>query len=171
MIFVCITSFTLKKNPVKRARLWVWAVKVMLQANEMALHAESNVMGGKFLTMTVWRSREDMLVFENSGARLEATQKNVIQDVATRSMFYSYETSRVPSWDEAFETIEFYGEHYHPQRSMRELPLKQRNSEDSSTFSMKEMDSSDSSSGSVRSSLWARTSWRGIRPITTGSSN
>ena len=130
MVYVALTSVTLKKNPIKRAKFLLHATRRLLQADEISLLAETNSINGQFLTMTVWESLAEMLAFQQGVSNTRRSTRIVLQDVAKDSVLYSYETKHLPSWEEAVELLEAArnGE-VHAMKSSRELMVEKRMSD------------------------------------------
>lgn len=107
MVYVVITSMTLKKNPIKRARFLIFATRRILQARDRALLAETNSVNGQFVTIVAWESCADMLAFHESWeANIRWSAQRFVQDVATDGIMYGFETDRLPTWEEAVDVLE-----------------------------------------------------------------
>lgn len=133
MVYVVLTSVTLKLNPIKRARFTIYATRCLLQAVDTAVLAETNRrINGKFLTMTVWETLPEMLAFQQRGIA-HHRKSNLIQDVASDSVIYSFTTHHLPTWEEAVDLLEAAknGE-AHTVTSSRELMIEQQGMSDSS---------------------------------------
>lgn len=132
MVYVVLPSVTLKLNPIKRARFMIYAIRRLLQAVDAAVLAETNSINGKFLTMTVWETLPEMLAFQQRGIA-HHRKSNLIQDVASDSVIYSFTTHHLPTWEEAVDLLEAAknGE-AHTVTSSRELMIEQQGMSDSS---------------------------------------
>lgn len=129
MVYVALTSVTLKKNPIKRTRFMLYTTRHLLQANGISLLAETNSINGQFLTMTVWENLAEMLAFQQVANTRKST-RNLIQDVAKDSVMYSFETHHLPSWEEAVDLLDAAKNgSVHAMKSSRELMLEQRMSD------------------------------------------
>ena len=103
--------------------------------DKVVIYFETNIVHGNFVVVTVFESRTQMLDFQHSMQRRRrgppllldfqySTQRRrgsaseltgalrdedytlTMKDVAIDSVFYSYETDRVPSCEKAFEILE-----------------------------------------------------------------
>ena len=87
---------------------WYYAIPSKIQADNAsgALYVDVATKNGAHYSFTVWESRQAMRAYVSSGSHLEA-MKN-FRRFATGKV-YSYETSAVPSIDEAIAMLEANG--------------------------------------------------------------
>ena len=79
---------------------WRYAIPAMIQARRAAgnLFAQARRVDGVQHTLSIWRSREDMLAYLRSGAHLSA-MKSFSHKAPGATC--GYEAEQAPSWDEA----------------------------------------------------------------------
>lgn len=87
---------------------WYYAIPAKIQADNAsgALFVDVANKNGAHYSFTVWESRQAMRAYVSSGSHLEA-MKN-IRRFATGKV-YSYETSTIPTMDEAIAILEEHG--------------------------------------------------------------
>lgn len=110
MIYVSVTGLRLPS--IWRApRFWFYAVPSMIQARRAPgnISAQARTIDGVQHTLSVWRSRQDMLAYMKSGAHLKAMK--AAHRVAPGATC-GYETENIPSWDEAIAYWRQHGRVY-----------------------------------------------------------
>jgi hypothetical protein len=110
MIYVSVTG--LRVPSIWRAPLfWRHAVPAMIQARFAPgnIRAAARKIDGVQHTMSVWRSRADMLAYMKSGAHLKAIK--AARSIAP-SITCGFETEAIPSWDEAIAHWRQHGRTY-----------------------------------------------------------
>ena len=105
MVYVSLTSAKVnRRNPIKRCvRCFQEALRIV-KADEVAMHVETNEMDGRFLTMTVFESKSDMLFFHHNDSLHKKKSKN--RKRRRRRVHHTYETQQLPTWEEAFVLLE-----------------------------------------------------------------
>jgi hypothetical protein len=111
-MYITLTSVVVTKNPFKRVKFWYWAVSCMMQAESMLQYHDITTFNGERLVMTVWNDQKGIREFIASEVSQRVMRKKVLNDVCTSSRFYSYQTDRIPSWEEAFHLLSIKGELY-----------------------------------------------------------
>jgi hypothetical protein len=91
---------------------WLRFFKLTIPASKDAqkaqgiLHCAFNSRNGFKHTLTVWKSRDDMVRYLTSPPHLKAMKKiSTIGD----GKVYGYETNSIPSWEDAFNMWDRYG--------------------------------------------------------------
>ena len=111
-MYITLTSVTVKMNPVKRAKFWYWAFSCMIATESMTRYGQTTTLNGERLALTVWNDQHGIVDFMESGTPQKVMKNKVLNDVCTSSRFYSYETDRIPSWQEASKLLETKGQSY-----------------------------------------------------------
>ncbi len=90
---------------------WRHALPLKVQARRAAgnLFTDARKIDGVHHTLSIWRSREDMLAFMRSGAHVRAMKD--FGKIATGSTC-GYGAERVPSWEEAIAHWREHGREY-----------------------------------------------------------
>jgi hypothetical protein len=98
-MYVSVTALK-AKGFLSAIRFWLLAVPVFKQAKSSAgvLFCEVKSVDGFHHTLTAWKTKKDMRKFVLSPTHREAMK--IFPRIATGSTI-SYQTDRVPSWDEA----------------------------------------------------------------------
>jgi hypothetical protein len=101
MAYVSITGLRLL-SPWSAPRFWWHAILSMTQAKRAPglLSVQARKVEGVHHTVSVWRSRSDMLTFMKSGRHAAAMRD--FRSIATGSTC-GFEAKDAPSWDEALE--------------------------------------------------------------------
>jgi hypothetical protein len=92
-------------------KFWMLAIPTFRQAQTAAgnkHHSVKNIQGYQ-CTLTVWESRDAMLAFMRTGPHLKAMK--AFSKIAT-GRTYGYESDTIPTWEEAFATLEEKGRWY-----------------------------------------------------------
>jgi hypothetical protein len=98
-VYVSITGLKVK-NIFSSFIFWRHAIPSKTQAeksNGLVL-LELKRVGSYHFTITVWKNREAMIAYRNSGAHLAAM--TAFRKIATGKI-YGYETRSIPTWEEA----------------------------------------------------------------------
>lgn len=106
-LYISITGLKLKRfwhAPI----FWRHAVASMAQARTApgCLSANARTIGGIHHTMSVWKTRKDMVAYLRSGAHSSAI--DVFSSIATGKV-YGFEAKEIPKWPEARELWEKNG--------------------------------------------------------------
>jgi hypothetical protein len=110
MVYVSVTGLRLPS--IWRApRFWRHAIPSMIQARMAPgnLLARARKVDGVQHTLSVWRTRQDMLAYMKSGAHLRAMK--VARSIAP-SVTCGYESETIPTWDEALAHWRAHGRTY-----------------------------------------------------------
>ena len=83
-----------------------------MQAEDMLQYHEITTFHGERLAVTVWNDQKGMSEFIASEVSQRVMEKKILNAVCTSSRFYSYQTDRIPSWEEAFRLLSMKGEFY-----------------------------------------------------------
>jgi hypothetical protein len=92
-------------------RFWILAIPTFRQAQTAqgnTFHSVKNINGFQ-CTLTAWESRDAMLAFMRTGPHLKAMK--AFSKIAT-GRTYGYESDTIPTWEEAFATLEEKGRWY-----------------------------------------------------------
>lgn len=111
-MYITLTSVVVTKNPFKRVKFWYWAVSCMMQAESMLQYHDITTFNGERLVMTVWNDQQGISKFMGSEVLQRVMRKKILNEVCTSSRFYSYQTDRLPSWEEASHLLLIKGELY-----------------------------------------------------------
>jgi heme-degrading monooxygenase HmoA len=98
-VYVSITGLKVK-NIFASFMFWRHAIPSKAQADRSTGLVSLDVKraGSYHFTLTVWKNREAMIAYRNSGAHLAAM--TAFRKIATGKI-YGYETRSIPTWDEA----------------------------------------------------------------------
>ncbi|MDQ0313926.1 hypothetical protein [Amorphus orientalis] len=99
MVYVSITGLRIK-SPLHALRFWWHAVASMAQARgaDGNVSAEARSIEGVQHTLSVWRDRDAMIAYRNSGAHLKAMR--VFPRIASGHTL-GFESDRAPDWSTA----------------------------------------------------------------------
>lgn len=111
-MYITLTSVVVTKSPFKRVKFWYWAVSCMMQAESMLQYHDITTFNGERLVMTVWNDQQGISKFMASEVLQRVMRKKILNEVCTSSRFYSYQTDRLPSWEEASHLLLIKGELY-----------------------------------------------------------
>ncbi len=109
-MYVSITGLK-PKNFVSTFRFWMLAIPSFRQAQTAQgnLHSAVKKINGYQCTLSAWESRDKMLEFMRSGVHLKAMKS--FHSIAT-GRTYGYESETIPTWEEAFATLQEKGKNY-----------------------------------------------------------
>lgn len=83
---------------------FVFKIRGQLKTSTGLLHYSLKGKGMlDYYTLSVWKSKEDMLSFRNSGEHINAMQK--INFFAHTFSFVNFESNNIPTWEEALRKI------------------------------------------------------------------
>jgi hypothetical protein len=109
-MYISITGLK-PKNFLSVFRFWTLAIPSFRQAQTAKgnLHSAVKKIDGYQCTLSAWESRDVMLDFMRSGVHLKAMKS--FHSIAT-GRTYGYEAETIPSWEEAFATLQQKGKNY-----------------------------------------------------------
>lgn len=109
-MYVSITGLK-PKGLIGFFRFWMLAIPTFRQAQTAKgnLHSAVKKVNGFQCTLTAWENRDVMLEFMRVGPHLKAMK--AFSKIATGKT-YGYETETLPSWTEAFESLQKHGKVY-----------------------------------------------------------
>jgi hypothetical protein len=90
---------------------WRFAIPSFRQAQTAKgnLFCEVKRINGYQCTLTAWEDRDTMLEFMKTGIHLQAMKS--FRKIATGKT-YGYESTSVPTWQEAYELLQLHGKTY-----------------------------------------------------------
>ncbi len=111
MAWVSVTGLRLK-GPLNVFRFFWHAIPSKAQADRAkgCLRAEVKALDGMQHTLTVWDSRQDMLLYRNNGAHLKAMK--VFRKIATGRIYGFEHADTKIGWDEALDHWRKFSKEY-----------------------------------------------------------
>ena len=107
-MIISVTSIKLRK-------LWYFfrlslhGIKVVRQTKNQKgfIQMKNTGFGYYHYTLSIWETKEDVKNFSKSGAHLEAMKES--KAIATEIGIYTYDTDKIPNWNEAKELVKEKG--------------------------------------------------------------
>ncbi|KAL7564071.1 hypothetical protein ACA910_006973 [Epithemia clementina (nom. ined.)] len=101
-VWVSVTGLELK-SWLRYPQFMMYAAPSFMQAQASAgnIYAGVKNVGNIHHTLTVWKSRNDMLAYLRQGEHLKAMK--ISREVGKYGKVYGYESDSIPSWDEALK--------------------------------------------------------------------